>query len=139
MALKDAVRKIYLYLFSIVGLTLLIIGCVSFLNMGLKAYVFTMADEEVRINSERLPEKPYFIDKDRVVEDGDIELKLTASQKEQLGYFFQDLEDWQLRKDTLDTVVARRHRDAARNLALILIGLPLYIYHWSLIKKETKA
>ena len=35
-------------------------------------------------------------------------------------------------------VTAKRHRDASLNLSLILIGLPLYLYHWRIIKKETK-
>ena len=43
------VRTIYLYIFALLGLVLLIIGSVNFLNMGLKAFVFTQADEESRI------------------------------------------------------------------------------------------
>ena len=39
------IRKIYLYLFSLIGLVLVVIGCVQLVNLGLKAYVFTAADQ----------------------------------------------------------------------------------------------
>ena len=39
------IRKIYLYLFSLIGLVLVVIGCVELVNLGLKAYVFTSADQ----------------------------------------------------------------------------------------------
>ena len=39
------IRKIYLYLFSLIGLVLVVIGCVQLVNLGLKAYIFTAADQ----------------------------------------------------------------------------------------------
>ena len=39
------IRKIYLYLFSLIGLVLVITGCVQLVDLGLKAYVFTAADQ----------------------------------------------------------------------------------------------
>ena len=39
------IRKIYLYLFSLIGLVLVVIGCVELVNLGLKAYIFTAADQ----------------------------------------------------------------------------------------------
>lgn len=33
---------------------------------------------------------------------------------------------------------AQRQRDAAKALAMIIIGLPLYLYHWLLIGKDSK-
>lgn len=39
----------------------------------------------------------------------------------------------------VDYRTQQRHRDASQSLAFILIGLPLYLYHWGVIKKEMKA
>jgi len=49
MKKQSLVRTIYLYIFALLGLVLLIIGGVNFVNMGLKAFIFTQADEEQRI------------------------------------------------------------------------------------------
>lgn len=38
------IRKIYLYLFALIGLVLITIGSVQLINLGLKVYVFTKAD-----------------------------------------------------------------------------------------------
>ena len=37
-----------------------------------------------------------------------------------------------------DYVTQSRHRNASESLALILVGIPLYLYHWNIIKKESK-
>ncbi len=48
MERKELIRTIYLYLFSLVGLVLVVIGLVQLVDLGLKAYVFTKADQYIR-------------------------------------------------------------------------------------------
>lgn len=98
MGKHSLIRTIYLYLFACLGLVLLTIGGVRFLDMGLKAFVFTKAEQEQRYD-----------------------VKPSLSVEPEVSY-----------------VTVKRHRDASLNLSLILIGLPLYLYHWRIIKKETK-
>ncbi len=98
MEKHSLIRTIYLYLFACLGLVLLTIGGVRFLDMGLKAFVFTKAEQEQRYGT-----------------------KPPLSDEPEVSY-----------------VTAKRHEDASLNLSLILIGLPLYLYHWRTIKKETK-
>ena len=38
------IRKIYLYLFALIGLVLIVIGCVRLVGLALKTYIFTKAD-----------------------------------------------------------------------------------------------
>jgi len=136
------IRKIYLYIFALLGLVLLIIGCTRFINMGLKAYVFTQADEEVRMYDTVRPmmdiemeEKITGLD---IVEE-DVTVKLSKSQAEQLRYYVKESKAWEESQSKVDVITARRHRDAAMNLALILVGFPLYLAHWLIIRKETKG
>lgn len=89
------IRTIYLYLFTIIGLSLLVSGSVQFVDMGLKAWVFTQAD--VRYEYPIYPEGE---------------------------------------QPKIDYVTSDRHRDASNALAMIAVGLPLYLYHWGVIKKE---
>ena len=129
------IRTLYLYIFTAVGLILLIIALVDFIDMGLKAYVFTRAEEDTYA---REYYKPAPIEH----EGATIE---QAKNKEEVCFSGQDkqeIEGWleyrQAAEKNYDPVVTRRHRDASRNLAMIIIGLPLYLYHWTQIKKDLK-
>ncbi len=105
------IRTIYLYLFSLVGLVLVIIAGVRFIDMGLKAWVFTEADNYVSYDYARpapvAGEKP-------VVEPSKEEKE--AIQKKQTNQ--------------------QRQRDASNSLAMIIVGLPLYLYHWRMASKR---
>ena len=35
-----------------------------------------------------------------------------------------------------DQRTANRQREAAESLAMIIVGLPLYLYHWQMVRKE---
>lgn len=103
-------RTIYLYLFSLVGLVLIIIGSVQLINLGLKTYVFTKADQPTYISSPRA--KPI---------DG-----------EEVGELDKELEEEQQKEAT----ASRRQRDAAQAVSLLIVGVPIYLYHWNLARKE---
>lgn len=109
------IRKIYLYLFALVGLILISIGGVRLVGLGLKAYVFTKADiyyecpmvQPLRTGGETLQE----IHQPSAEEIEEYQRKQQASQ---------------------------RQREAAESLAMLIIGAPLYFYHWQMIKKDKK-
>ena len=141
MKKHSLIRTIYLYLFALLGLVLIIIGAVSFVQMGLKAYVFTKADEQRKAAFLRPPALSL---KSQLIEttDGELEnpkktVKLTSEQISILNNWIENYNNWEERQEKIDPVTSNRHQDASRNLALIIIGLPLYIYHWRIIKKET--
>ena len=128
------IRTIYLYLFALVGLTLLIIGTVRFVDMGLKAFVFTKAEQEQRLYN-RQPPIPVQIERAKVISEED-----NLSEEEVLlaRQWLADYENWQEESSKIDIITVRRHRDASINLSMILVGLPLFFYHWRIIRRETK-
>ncbi|NQV00759.1 MAG: hypothetical protein HQ537_01365 [Parcubacteria group bacterium] len=128
------IRTIYLYLFALVGLTLMVIGLVRFVDMGLKAYVFTKAEDEQRLYDLK-PPTPYELE--RVMEINDSG-ELSEEQKDVVERWLEDYEEWIEQSEDFDAVTARRHRNASTNLSMILIGLPLFFYHWRIIQRETK-
>lgn len=138
MARYPIIRTVYLYLFALVGLTLLIIGSVRFLDMGLRAFIFTKAEEEQRQFYKTPPIVMSVEEIERLRKEGEKSEGLTASEKAQLDQLISDYKMWQENIEQIDPITARRHRDASINLSMILIGLPLYLYHWSAIKRETK-
>ena len=142
MPKHSLIRTIYLYLFAIVGLTLLTIGSVRFLDMGLKAFIFTKAEEEQRLYSKQPPFPPAEISRIAKPEGEKLlpkdEIKLSGEEKVRVDQWIKDYNNWQEGSAKIVIVTSQRHRDASLNLSLILIGLPLYLYHWSVIKRETK-
>ena len=133
------VRTIYLYIFALLGLVLLIIGSVNFLNMGLKAFIFTQADEESRIFSKQIPVPiiPKIENIQQDIEEGK-DICFSTEEKIIVEGWLADYKNWKESMTEFDPITSRRHRDASVNLSLILIGLPLYLYHWKIIKKETE-
>jgi len=133
------IRTVYLYLFSMLGLVLLVIGAVQFFNLGLKAWVFTEAESQERAWS---IEKPFY-EKDLAEaaesEDESGEICLTEGEKEELGAWLKDHNERQEELGDYDPVTSNRHRTAAMAFALILVGIPLFLFHWLIIRKENKA
>lgn len=133
------VRTIYLYLFALVGLTLLVIGGVRFVDMGLKAFIFTKADEEQRLNYAQ-PSSPYPIEKfQNIAQSPEMTITLTESEKTTFQMWLVDYENWKKRRDAIDPILSQRQRDASFNLAMIIVGLPLYFFHWRIIKREIRV
>ena len=144
MLKKDSIiRTIYLYLFACIGLVLLTIGTVQLVNLALKALVFTKAETSyisappraVLIPTEKTTTKDSFVS---AIEKCSDKCELTETQQQQMENWLQDYKYWQETELKRDYKTERRHRDASMALAFILIGLPLYFYHWIVIKKDIK-
>lgn len=140
MKKNSLIRTIYLYLFTIVGLILIIISSVDFIDMGLKAFIFTQADQQERIYSKMPPTAPRKIVElaDTGKTTSETKIELTKEEKLEIDAWIIDYTNWKERNENFDSVTSQRQRDASRNIAMLLVGLPLYLYHWSVIKKETK-
>lgn len=126
------VRTIYLYLFTLVGLALLIGGGVGFINMGLKAFVFTGAEEEQRL-SYKQPPMIYSLERIEELQDDE---GFSEDERAAIKRWLQDYKQWEEGVSKINYVDSRRQREAASHLAAIMIGLPLYLYHWGTIKTE---
>lgn len=131
------VRLIYLYLFSLVGLVLIIIGSVRFIDMGLKTFVFKQADKENRLYRIK-PPAPATLERIKQAEKLKDCDELSQEDRELFGRWLEDYDNWKKEEEKLDPVLAERHRQASGNLAMILVGLPLFYYHWRIIRKEDK-
>lgn len=112
MAAIDWIKKIYVYIFATVGLVLLIIGSVQLINLGLKAYVFTKADVQHMYPAVA---KPTTIN--------DTSTPLEPDPQEIANYQRNELE-------------SSRQRQAANALAMLIVGLPLFIFHFRMIRKD---
>lgn len=110
--MKWSIRLLYLYLFSFVGLLISIIGGIQIVDLTLKTYVFKVSEYGIY-------SKPML----------DPESKLTIEQQEQQA---KEMENQQQAE-----AANQRKRQFSNSLAMILVGAPVYLYHWRTIKKET--
>lgn len=104
-----SLKRIYLYFFSALGLILVIIAGTRMISLTLKTFVFTEADVYYEY-----PVKP-------AIAPG----METAEQPSQ-----EEIEKYQAKQQT-----SQRQRELAESLAMILVGFPLYLYHWRQVKK----
>lgn len=127
MRTNSLIRTIYLYLFALVGLFILIFGFIGLIKLGLTTWVFPESDSYYAkpavfpLNIEGL---------EKCKESCD----LSQEDKETLSRWLEDYRQ----QETRDYGSAERQRQLANNLAMIIVGLPLYLYHWLTIKKETQ-
>ncbi len=150
---NNGIRTLYLYIFALTGLAMTVIGCAIILNIVLKQYVFTYADESRRITPGYYIDKPMMefnsnemnIDNAiKLTENGE-HIGLSESQISSLNQWIEDYEDYrsQIKKNEesrsdIDYLKENRQRDMSSSLSIILVGLPLFIIHWSLIVKDRK-
>lgn len=126
------IRKIYLYLFALLGLVLIIIGFVQLINLGLKVYIFKKA-EQAQVYYEMPPSVPYKVAPGATATTEQIKVDEQLSKQWEVDY-----KNWQDREKKIDRLGSSRQQTASWALALIIVGLPLYLYHWLIIKRETK-
>ena len=107
--MKFSLRLLYLYLFSFVGLLITVIGSIQIVDLTLKTYVFKVSEYS---------SYPMMDIKD---EKGVVTMSAADQQKQQEA-----------------DAANQRKRNLSNSLAMILIGTPLYLYHWKTIKKENK-
>ncbi|MBI4708763.1 MAG: hypothetical protein HY764_00995 [Candidatus Portnoybacteria bacterium] len=131
------IRTFYLYTFALLGLVLLTIGGIRFIDMGLKAFVFTKAEDEERVMYKEPFSAPIAVEKLQDLSTG-AQTTLSESEKANIQQWLVSYNQWKEQRSNVDPVTSRRQRDASFNLAMILVGLPLYLYHWIVIKKESK-
>lgn len=107
--MKFNLRLLYLYLFSFVGLLITIIGSIQILDLVLKTYVF------------KVSEYSYYY-----AEPVKIDGQPTLSREE-------------MDRRNAEEQANQRKRQISNSLAMILVGTPVYLYHWKTIKKENKS
>ncbi len=128
------IRTIYLYLFALAGLIIVIIAGIRALDLGLKTFVFKDIDEQTRLNQQRYISTPH-LEKIEGAEESD---SFTESEKESMRNFLEDYEEWKEKNEKIDYVSVRRQEEFSSIISQVVIGLPLYLYHWLVIQKETE-
>ncbi|MBX4187934.1 MAG: hypothetical protein KW793_02240 [Candidatus Doudnabacteria bacterium] len=115
MAMHLTVRKIFLYIFASVGLVLSIIGSVSLINLGLKTYIFTKADNYCYERSMPLMKDP----------NG---TNMTEEESKK-----QEAENNRICEEQR---AATKQSQASNAISMLIVGLPLFFYLWGIIRAD---
>lgn len=116
MAFNLTLRKSFLYIFASVGLILMIIAGVSLIDLGLKTYVFTKADNYCYNQV-----GPISVDKNGTA------VQMTDEQKAEQE------------KQCEEQRTGNKQSQASNAIAMLIVGLPLYVYHWIVIRRENQV
>jgi hypothetical protein len=108
-----SLKKAYLYLVSTIALVIAVIGAIMIINLGLKAWVFTKADQVYY----SIPcAAPATIDGKSVPCD---QATIDAQNKQ-----------------SRDNQASQRQNTAAQALAMIIVATPVWYFHWKMARKE---
>lgn len=131
---KNIIRNIYLYVATLIGLIMLIFGSVDLIQIGLKTWVFPLAEEEMYY--ETMPPEPYFLS--QPIETVDKNKTLAPDDRQALEQWKKDYQAWKEKQEKIDFKAARRQRDIVRDIALLIVGAALFLGHGYIVRKERK-
>lgn len=113
------IKNIYLYLVSFVALMMVIFSTADIINIVLRTYVFTKADKNFYSYPEPACTPPTATDTPRGKELG------PPCVNEEIR-----------KKQETDNMSAQRERDLVRDISFILVGIPLFLYHWGVVRRK---
>jgi len=123
------IRTIYLHVAALVSLIFVAVGTGTILNTVLKAYVFPKAEKGGYSRCNQQP-PVYALDKNTLAEVA------TTDQKKQLDNLLKDYEQWKKDNAEGECYSQERQNNVVNALTMMIIALPIYLFHWRLIKKD---
>jgi len=117
------IKTIYFYTVSLIGLMMIAFSVADLVNLGLKTWVFPKAD----LNEYKEPPCAVMIIKDPNLKETEEQFQTRIKQCEE-G-----------RMNEAEARAIRNQRDAVRDISFLVVGIPLFLYHWITIRKEKEA
>jgi hypothetical protein len=123
------IRTIYLYIAALVSLIFVAIGTGTLVNTSLKFYVFPKAEKG---GFSRCNQQPpiYSLDKNALMGVAN------DQQKTQLENLLADYEQWKKDNAGEECYSQERQSNVVNALTMMIIALPILLFHWLIIKKE---
>lgn len=125
----EIIKGIYLYLVTFVALMMIIFSTAHLINTALKTWIFTKAD--MRGDYYPMMEMEYA----KPVKTDITNESMTTSSKEEAIVKQEEMEQKRKEADELNRT-AQRQRDIVRDISFLLVGIPLFLFHWREIKRK---
>ena len=126
------IRHVYLYLVTLIGLITFVMGAVGLINNGLQRYVFQIDQAGMYAQ----PMYPGYMDQcsSPYPDSKDLQGKVMITPTTQQVIDCRKAQDEQNKRSN----DANFGRELSISLAQILIGLPIWLFHWGVIQKENR-
>jgi hypothetical protein len=108
-----SLKKAYLYLVSTISLIITVVGAIMLINLALKAWVFTKADQNYY---------SYPCSQNVGADDKPVPCDQSTIDAEH--------------KQDDENRASQRQNTAAQALAMIIVATPVWFYHWKMARKE---
>lgn len=108
-------KKAYLYLVSTISLIIAVIGAIMLINLALKAWIFTKADQNYYSTPCMVTPAPVGDKATTGCDQASIDAQNKLNQENQ---------------------TSQRQNTAAQALAMIIVATPVWLYHWRMAKRE---
>lgn len=124
---REIIRNVYLYLVSLITLIMMVVSCAQLINLALITWVFPKADSSyLYYGPKPAPTSMRAPDEKRTPEQ--IATDDARAQKQ-----------WEEDKQhSEEQRIAQKYRDLVQNISFLLVATPLFLYHWSVIRKDRK-
>lgn len=113
---RKTIKSIYFYLVSFVALMMVVWSTSDLINTALKTWVFIKADQDI------YPMYPC----EAKTPEGKSEISPEDCTRQQE----------MSRKYSEQSRSAQKQRDAVRDLSMIVVGIPLFIMHWRIVRRK---
>lgn len=118
---RNWIRTVYLYLLTAITIVMVIIASVQAVRIGIDTYVLKIDKPRYWYN-ECIDPKPSF--DGRTTEERTPEEQVECEERSA--------------KKAQQQLVQERKYDISWAVAMLLIALPLYLYHWKVIQRDNK-
>ena len=126
------IKNLYLYLVSFVALMMVVISTGELIQLGLKKYIFTKADQDYcsyptsDCGTMMKGPQPALAPVPAMPEGGTkLPTKEECLAREVIA-----------KQQAEDNRSAQRQRDLVKDISFILVGIPLFAYHWGVVRKK---
>lgn len=118
------IRNVYLYLVCAITLFMIAFAAVDLVNLALRTWVFTKADQMNYSYPVKTPDGYCSFDKDgkRICPSTEEQQKIDEREK----------------KQNEENRLSQRQSDLVRNISMLIVAIPLFTYHWLVIRRDKK-
>lgn len=124
----QTIRSIYFYAVSIIALFMLVFSAVDLVNLGLKTWVFKSADPSYNFC---IPGNAGTYNGPMIPTSTDAKVKTLPTGPTQAECDIQN-------KQNEENISRQNQSSAVRDLSMLVVALPLFLFHFRIVQKEWK-
>jgi hypothetical protein len=136
----SAIRPTYFYFVSLAALLMIVIAGGMLINLALKTWVIKSADQQTNISGpmvKSVPSETGYNSETAALQsviDCGAKCGIEAQTVTLAKQWMTDYNAWQ----TISVNYNNKQRQAASTIPFVALGIPLFWYHWSVVRKELR-